>query len=179
MDPPECFKTGSTILCLMRKNSIFMVLVSSGSRFWNDSNLPPNNLFFFLFQSKSEETVFQKSIFDWKNFFLLFWLLCDQKVHWGSRITSSIQRLRSSPGWRTTFHFRLFFFLEKFKFKLFSTYNNCNYVVCVLNIFFKNLNFGLPTKNIFSVNLSIETRFEAFLDRCCPMDVALCLSCLV
>ena len=45
--------------------------------------------------------------------------------------------------------------------------------------FFKNINFGLSTKKIFfSVNLSIETRVEAFLDKCCSMDVALCLSCL-
>ena len=178
MDPPECFKTGSTILCLMRKNSILWYLYPLDLGFETTQIYLPTT-FFFLFQSQSGETVFQKSFFDWKTFFLLFWLFCEPKVHWGSRITSSIQRLRSSPGWRTTFHFRLFFFLEKFKFKLFSTYNNCNYVVCVLNIFFKNLNFGLPTKNIFSVNLSIETRVEAFLDRCCPMDVALCLSCLV
>ena len=42
-----------------------------------------------------------------------------------------------------------YFFLKKFKFKLFSAHNNCNYVVRVQNIFFKNLNFGLSTKNIF------------------------------
>ena len=161
----------------MRKNSIFMVLVSSGSRFWNDSNLPPNNFFFFSFSVSIWRDCFSKILFWLKNFFLLFWLFCEQKVHWGSRITSSIQRSRSSPGWRTTFHFRFLFFLEKFKFKLFSAHNNCNCGVRVQNIFSKILILAFQQKK-FSVNLSIETRVEAFLDRCCPMDVALCLSCL-
>ena len=73
-----------------------------------------------------------------------------------------------------------FFFLEKFKFKYFSAHNSCDCVVRVQNIFSKILILASQQKNkiFFSVNFSIETRVEAFLDRYCPMDVALCLSCV-
>ena len=60
----ECYKLNSakkTILCLMRKDSIFMVLLSFGSRFWNNSNLPPN--IFFLFFSLNLGRLFFKNPF--------------------------------------------------------------------------------------------------------------------
>ena len=42
-----------------------------------------------------------------------------------------------------------YFFLEKFKFKLFSAHNNCNYVVLVQNIFSKILILAFQLKIFF------------------------------
>ena len=109
LDPPKCFKTGSTILCLTRKNLIFMVLVSSGSRIWNNSNLPLNN-FFFSFSVSICRLFFKNSFLTEKFFFCCSNSFCEQKVHWGLGLLVAYRTYVALWAKKQLFIFDNFFF---------------------------------------------------------------------
>ena len=89
-----------------------------------------------FFQSQFWETVFQKSFFDWKTFFCCSDSSVNKKFIEGLGLLVASSAHVALRAGEQLFIFDYFFFLEKFKFKLFSAHNNCNCVVRVQNIFF-------------------------------------------